>query len=108
MIAAQAFLPTANPARASILGVTAGAMALPTKQVAGLSGYLVSKLAQMKIMEYLAVENPNLFTASMHPGMVDTLIFRRSGATPDMLPMDTGQCNTFPPPGFLFLQSHLC
>ena len=91
MIAAKAFFPTANSARAAVLAVTAGAVCLPTKQVIGLSGYLCSKLAQIKTLEFLAAENPNMFFSSIHPGMIETKIFLASGATPDMLPMDTGQ-----------------
>lgn len=55
----------------------------------GLSAYQNSKLAMVKTMEYLSLENPNIFCSAVHPGMVDTGIFRKSGATPDMLPMDT-------------------
>ncbi|KAF2458350.1 hypothetical protein BDY21DRAFT_284214 [Lineolata rhizophorae] len=91
VIASQAFFPTANPERAAVMTVTAGAFFLPTKQVVGLSGYLVSKLAQVKMLEFLAAENPNMFFCNVHPGMIDTKIFRGSGATPDMLPMDTAQ-----------------
>lgn len=91
VIAAKAFFPTANPTRAAVLGNTAGAICLPTKQVVGLSGYLASKLAQIKTLEFLAAENPNIFVCSVHPGMVETKIFLKAGATPDMVPMDTGQ-----------------
>ncbi len=91
MIAAQAFFPTANRTRAVVLAVTAGAACFPPKQVVGLSGYLCSKVAQIKTLEFLAAENPNMFFASVHPGMIETKIFLASGATPDMLPMDTGQ-----------------
>jgi hypothetical protein len=58
----------------------------------GISGYLTSKLAQIKTLEFLAAENPKLFVCSVHPGMIETSIFLKSGATPDALPMDTGQC----------------
>ncbi|RYO89817.1 hypothetical protein DL766_005133 [Monosporascus sp. MC13-8B] len=57
----------------------------------GLSGYLASKLAASKTMEFLAHENLNIFFASIHPGNVDTDVFRKAGATPDMMPMDTPQ-----------------
>lgn len=55
----------------------------------GLSGYLVAKLALAKTVEFLALENPHVTFMSIHPGMVDTDLFRASGATPDMLAMDT-------------------
>ncbi|KAK7946245.1 uncharacterized protein PG986_010566 [Apiospora aurea] len=76
---------------ASVVTVPAGAMAFPVTATAGLSGYLVSKLALVKTVEYLAAENPQLNVTAVHPGMVDTPIFRKSGATPDspMVNMDT-------------------
>ncbi|KAI4204972.1 MAG: hypothetical protein LQ350_000824 [Teloschistes chrysophthalmus] len=89
VIATHAFLPNANKTHATILGVTAGAMVFPPASTPGLSAYLTSKMAMVKILEYLAMENPNVFCASVHPGMVDTEIFRRSGAQPDKLPMDS-------------------
>lgn len=65
-------------------------MAFPTAATVGLSGYLTSKLALQKVLEYLSVENPHLFVAGVHPGMVDTYILRKSGADPAKLPIDTG------------------
>ncbi|KAK8102374.1 oxidoreductase YciK [Apiospora sp. TS-2023a] len=78
---------------ASVVTVPAGAVAFPAAMTAGLSGYLVSKLALIKTVEYLAVENPDLNVTAVHPGMVDTAIFRGSGATPEspMVHMDTPQ-----------------
>lgn len=72
-----------------MLGVTAGALCFPPASTPGLSAYLTSKMAMSKILEFLAVENPSLFVASVHPGMVDTEIFQKSGAKPEMLPMDS-------------------
>ena len=57
----------------------------------GLSAYISSKLAQVKMLEFLAAENPNVFVASVHPGMVETEIFRKSGAKAEQLPMDKGK-----------------
>ena len=96
VILATAFIPTANKARATILGSAAGAFSLPPATTPGLSAYLTSKLAMVKILEFLAVENPTIFIASVHPGMVDTEVFRKSGATPDMLPMDSGKLTSLP------------
>ncbi|RYP75173.1 hypothetical protein DL769_003869 [Monosporascus sp. CRB-8-3] len=84
-------LPKANPTNAAVLCMTAGGISFPTKMLVGLSGYLASKLAVSKTMEFLAHENPDIFFASIHPGNVDTDIFRKSEATPDMVPMDTPQ-----------------
>ncbi|KAK8074143.1 short chain dehydrogenase [Apiospora phragmitis] len=76
---------------ASVVTVPGGAVVFPAAVTAGLSGYLVSKLALIKTVEYLAVENPELNVTAVHPGMVDTAMFRASGATPDkpMVHMDT-------------------
>lgn len=85
----QAFLPTANPKRACLYTFAAGGFVFGAKATAYLSGYLTSKIAQSKLIEYLAVENANLFAVSVHPGMVDTKVFRGAGADPAKLPMDT-------------------
>jgi short-subunit dehydrogenase len=91
MVAANVFLPTANPTHATILGVTTGTAALPTSMLTGLSAYIGSKLALVKFLEFLASENPNVFVASLHPGIVETDTFKASGAKAEALPMDTGQ-----------------
>lgn len=88
IIAAQAFLPTASQS-AALYGISAGAFALPPSFTPSLSGYLSSKFAQVKVFEFLAAENPELFVCSVHPGMIDTGIFRSSGADKEKLPMDT-------------------
>ncbi|PVI01574.1 NAD(P)-binding protein [Periconia macrospinosa] len=85
----QAFLPTANPKRASLFTLAAGGFVFGAKATAYLSGYITSKVTQSKLTEYLAAENPNLFAVSVHPGMVDTKVFRSSGADPAKLPIDT-------------------
>ena len=79
-----------------MLGVTVGALVFPPVGTPGLSAYLISKLAAVKTLEFLAAENPTIFVASVHPGMVDTGIFRKSGAKPEMLPMDTGELINLP------------
>lgn len=86
----HAFLPTANAAHASVVALTTGTTALPASMVPGLSAYMSSKLAQTKLIEFLALEHPNLFAATLHPGMVETGIFTKSGASADSLPMDKG------------------
>ena len=92
IVATQAFAACANKERAVILGVFPGAMCFPSQATAGLSGYLVSKMAQVKLLEYVAAENSHIFTACAHPGMIDSPLFRASGATTDSLPMDTREC----------------
>ncbi|KAJ5190952.1 uncharacterized protein N7498_009937 [Penicillium cinerascens] len=88
MIATKAFLPTANPTRAAVVALTA-AVVFPAARLINLSAYISSKLTLIKMMEFLAAENPTVFAAALHPGMVDTNILRSSGADPSKLPMDS-------------------
>ncbi|KAL9120136.1 MAG: hypothetical protein Q9187_003306 [Circinaria calcarea] len=91
MITTKTFLPTANPSHATILGVTTGMTGLPPAMLPGLSAYISSKLAQVKFLEFLAAENPNIFVASVHPGMVETAMFVKSGGQANAMPMDQVQ-----------------
>ncbi|KAK1977130.1 short chain dehydrogenase [Colletotrichum cereale] len=90
-LVAKAFLPTANPSHAAVVALTTGTTAMPAAALPGLSAYMASKLAQTKIIEFLAAENPTLFAATLHPGMVETDIFKKSGAKAEALPMDKVQ-----------------
>lgn len=85
----QAFVPSAKPG-AAVYGIAAGALVMPPNFTPGYSAYLTAKTAQIKVLEFLASENPELFVVSVHPGMIDTGIFKSSGASPESLPMDTG------------------
>ncbi|KAJ4340194.1 hypothetical protein N0V95_007575 [Ascochyta clinopodiicola] len=87
VIASQTFIPTAKSA-AALYAITAGAFVMPPAYTPGLSGYLSSKVAQSKVLEFVAAENPNLFVSTIHPGMIETDVFRSSGADPKQLPMD--------------------
>lgn len=86
----RAFIPTANKVGASFLAVTTGTAALPPVMLPELSGYISSKLAQIKVVEYLAAENHNLFATTIHSGLVETCLFKRSGSKAENLPMDKG------------------
>jgi len=90
MLAIKAFVPTANPSHATVLGVTTGTVALPPAMLPGLSAYMSSKLAQEKLIEFFALEQPNMFAATVHPGMVETAVFTKSGAKAEALPMEKG------------------
>ncbi|KAK5992322.1 Short chain dehydrogenase citE [Cladobotryum mycophilum] len=87
----HAFLPTANPSHATVLAITSGTTTLPPSAVPGLSAYTTSKLAQIRLIECLAAENKNVFAATVHPGLVETTIFAKSGAKKETLPMDKVQ-----------------
>lgn len=56
---------------------------------------MASKLAQIKIVEHFASENPDIAAINFHPGFVDTDIFRRTGFDAAMLPMDTGESSQY-------------
>lgn len=68
---------------------------MPATRLPGMSAYMTSKLAQVKMIEYLAAEQPNIFAATVHPGMIETEIFTKSGANANKLPMDKGQWMCF-------------
>ncbi|KAL4862751.1 hypothetical protein BDV12DRAFT_207010 [Aspergillus spectabilis] len=88
LIAAKSFLPTANPSHAAVIGYSA-AITFPAAMLQGLSAYNISKIAVLKLIEYIAAENPSVFAAALHPGIVDTDILKRSGGDPATLPMDS-------------------
>ena len=57
----------------------------------GASAYSSSKIAQLKVMEFLAAENPDVFVASVHPGVVMTDMTRAFVAHGQKnLPLDDG------------------
>ncbi|KAI1394368.1 putative NADP(+)-dependent dehydrogenase [Hypoxylon trugodes] len=87
----KVFLPTANKSHATVLALTTGITGLPPSMLPGLSAYMASKLAQTKLIEFLASEQPSIFAATVHPGLVETEIFARGGGTTDALPMDKVQ-----------------
>lgn len=95
-LALKAFMPFAEPSHATVLSLVTGMAALPAKNLPSLSSYLASKLAQTKVIEFLSVENPNIFAATIHPGIVETAIFKKSGADSTKLPMDKGQSGFLP------------
>ncbi|KAK8135352.1 short chain dehydrogenase protein [Apiospora sp. TS-2023a] len=72
ILLAKYLIPKASEANSSFLTITAGGFSF-----------------RLRCSWFLAHENPNIFFASIHPGAVDTKVFRASGATPDMMPMDS-------------------
>jgi len=59
VIASQAFSPNAK-SDAALYTLAVGAAALPSAFTPGLSGYLSSKVAQTKVVEFLAAENSGI------------------------------------------------
>lgn len=90
MIPVKAFLPSANPSRAAIIGLTTAVVFPPAIQP-GLSAYVGSKLAVVKLMEYIANETPSIFTAALNPGVIHTAMLDRVGGDPASLPVDSGK-----------------
>lgn len=88
VLAVKALLPTANKAVSAVLALTSQTTAFPTAMGPGMSGYNASKIAQIKVIEYLAAEEPNVFAATVHPGICDTAVLAKSGMKPDQVPLD--------------------
>ncbi|KAI1660194.1 hypothetical protein F4813DRAFT_316262 [Daldinia decipiens] len=87
----KTFLPTANKTHATVLGLNTGTMVFPIVILPGLSAYIASKLAETKIIEFLAAEQPNVFAATVHPGLIESDIFRKSGEKAETVPLDKPQ-----------------
>lgn len=86
----KAFLPTANPTKTANSGVTSGPFTFLAVAMIGFSACLSSKLAQVKVLEFLAAENENVFVASVYPGMIETEIFGKGRVESSRpVPMDT-------------------
>lgn len=90
MTTIKALLPAARVPDAAILGVSTGLVGMPPQMLPGMSAYVGSKFAQVKLLEFVAAENPGIYVASVHPGVVETAMFRKSGYQADACPMDTG------------------
>ncbi|CAF9935324.1 hypothetical protein IMSHALPRED_010182 [Imshaugia aleurites] len=77
MVTTRAFLPSRNN-NASIIGLNANMITVPASYpaAAGASAYVCSKFAQLKLLEYVSAENPDVFVVSVHPGVVDTDMLR--------------------------------
>ena len=73
MVTTRAFLPSRNN-DASIIGVNANVITMDASSpaISGVSAYTCSKIAQVKLLEFVAAENPDVFVVSAHPGIVPT------------------------------------
>lgn len=77
--AVQAFLPRAGPHPIIISVSSCIAHMSPMPNV---SGYAVSKAANLKMMNYFAAENPNLHVVNLQPGTVATEMSESAGVQP--------------------------
>ncbi|KAF2491550.1 NAD(P)-binding protein [Lophium mytilinum] len=85
LIVAKAFLPSRKPS-ASLVAVASAVVSLPAALLEGGSSYVVSKLATIKLFEFVAAEYPDVQVLTVHPGVVDTAMNKKSEI--DGLPMD--------------------
>ena len=73
MVTSHAFLPLRKK-DAIIIGVSANMITMKPDDAPclGASSYICSKMAQIKLLEYLAAENTDLCVVSVHPGVIET------------------------------------
>ncbi|KEF62679.1 uncharacterized protein A1O9_00652 [Exophiala aquamarina CBS 119918] len=74
---AKHFMPKARP-NATFINVNAGASHIPAARMPKNSAYSAAKLAAAKLDDYLAAEHPTLRVFTVHPGVVDTPLFRHA------------------------------
>lgn len=81
--ALQAFTPLAAPgAKLLNTGSSIGHWA-PLPEVPGVWSYAAAKAATLKMIDYYASENPNIYVVSVHPGIVGTEINPNIPVGPD-------------------------
>ena len=78
IVPVRVFFPTANPTHAIMIGVTSASSGLHPAMAPFLFGYNRAKWAQIKVLEHLAAENPNIFVASFQPGFVGRILSVRA------------------------------
>lgn len=73
----HAFLPSRRSA-ARVVGVSAAIVNFPPVYPLcnGASAYITSKLAQVRLLEHVAAECPDVFVVAIHPGIVVTDLMR--------------------------------
>ncbi|RFU36003.1 hypothetical protein B7463_g320, partial [Scytalidium lignicola] len=86
LIVSQAFLANAAE-NANYLSISTAGIHVPAVPF-GISGYVSTKLAAAKIVEYLALENPNIKVKDFHPGVLPTDMNAKSAKGGLELPLD--------------------
>lgn len=91
LIIAQAFLANAaeNPTLINIGTAGAHIGALHP----GMGAYNASKLAAMKVLDYIAAGNPHVRTMTVHPGVMDTPMNKTCNDAGLILPLDDSECD---------------
>jgi short-subunit dehydrogenase len=72
-----------------LIGTSTGAVTLPAAMLTEGSSYVGSKVGLIKVMEILAAEFPDVHVVTIHPGVVETSMFEKSGME-GKLPVDKG------------------
>ena len=90
IIASHEFFPKANK-DASVVAVGTAAAIVPPSLTPNIGGYSSSKVAQAKLVEYFAAENPELFICTIQPGVIPTDMLVKASLNSGQLPMDTGR-----------------
>jgi NAD(P)-dependent dehydrogenase (short-subunit alcohol dehydrogenase family) len=82
IIVAQEFLRAqAGPPNATFISINSGASHIP--YIADYSAYAASKMATLRLVEYLAQEIPEMSFFQVQPGTVDTDMQRKAGRDAD-------------------------
>jgi NAD(P)-dependent dehydrogenase (short-subunit alcohol dehydrogenase family) len=79
-IFAKQFLTKCRP-NATFVSLSSAVLHFPASVMTGLSSYSASKLALLKLNEYLAAENPHLRVFNVHPGSVETPMYEKHWST---------------------------
>ncbi|MCJ1378668.1 hypothetical protein MMC17_001767 [Xylographa soralifera] len=82
----QAFL--ANRVAIGSIFVNVSTVGVHIPAVPTMSGYAVSKLAALKLFEYMAAENPEVRVMNVHPGVMDTAMGVKGQEGGIVLPWD--------------------
>ncbi|KAJ4986954.1 short chain dehydrogenase [Stagonosporopsis vannaccii] len=88
VVTVKAFVPLANSG-AHVLGTSSSTLLMGPSFTPGLSAYNTAKIAQVKVLDFLATEMKAANVISVYPGTIDTNTFKSSGADAKELPMDT-------------------
>lgn len=94
LIVTQAFL--ANAADDPILINIGTAAAHLGAMHPGMGSYSVSKLAALKMLEYIAAGNPHVRTVTVHPGVIETPMNKKCNDAGLVLPIDDSKCLPLP------------
>lgn len=74
---------------AVFIGTATAAVTLPLQMSTGQTSYFASKQGLIKMLEILAAEEENISVRFFHPGVIETDLAEKAGAT-GVLPIDQG------------------